>query len=88
MGSMRFMSCPSGSSGVPKIFSFDSSPGRAIAQALGDLDEKSYHAELKEENGDERVYEVHMRRMSTEASPGPHPLKKVGMITWRKPTVQ
>lgn len=83
MGTMRFMSCPQGSRGHTKIFSFDSSPGRAISQALGDLEEKSYTAELKEEREGEKIYEVSMRRKETESSPGPHPLKKVGSITYR-----
>jgi hypothetical protein len=80
------MSCPLDPKVLPKIFSFDSSPGRAIAQALGNLDEKSYQSELKEilPGGDE-VYEVSMRRMETESSPGPHPLQKVGVLTYSLP---
>lgn len=83
MGTMRFMSTPSAAKALPKIFSFDSSPGRAIGQALGAgmWDEKSYVSELKETlPGDERVYEVKMRRAETESSPGPHPLEKVGIL--------
>ena len=84
MGSMRFMSTVEGR--APKLFSFDSSPGHAIAVAMGNLDENSYQSELKEDLGDEQIYEVRMRRASTETSPGPHPLKKVGIIHYRKPT--
>lgn len=86
MGSMRFMSCPRGNNPV-KYVVFDSSPGRAIARKLGGLDEKSYHSELKESrlDGSELVYEISMRRESTRTSPGPHPLEKVGMLTYRKP---
>jgi hypothetical protein len=83
MGTMRFMSTPSDRKALPKIFSFDSSPGRAIGQALGAgmWDEKSYTAELKETlPGEETVYEVKMRRASTDTSPGPHPLVKVGIL--------
>ncbi len=89
MGSMRFMSCPEDLRVLPKFISFDSSPGRAISRALGDLDENTYEATLKEEsyNGDIRVMEIRMRRESTESSPGPHPLKKVGVLTWTRPTV-
>lgn len=76
MSTMRFMSTPLDPKVLPKIFSFDSSPGRAIAQALGNLDEKSYQAELKEElPGDERVYEVTM--VSTV---GKKERRKVGFI--------
>ena len=81
MSTMRFMSTPLDPKVLPKIFSFDSSPGRAIAQALGNLDEKSYVSILKEElPGGEAVYEVQMRKQPNVSDPGPHPLMKVGMI--------
>lgn len=80
MATMRFMSTLPGR--PSKIFSFDSSPGRAIGQALdaGMWDEKSYQATLMEENVDEFVYEVRMRRAPTEKYPGPHELQVVGII--------
>jgi hypothetical protein len=85
MPSMRFMSTLDGR--PPKMIRFDSSPGLAISRALGDLDEKSYQAELKETMvGGEEVYEVKMRRASTECSPGPHPLTKVGVLHYTKPS--
>lgn len=84
MGSMRFMSTIEGR--APKIFSFDSSPGHAIAVAMGGLDETSYESELKEDMGDEQTYEVRMRRASTDTDPGPHPLRKVGIIHYRRPS--
>lgn len=83
MASMHFISTLEGR--PPKLVRFDSSPGRAIAQALGDLDEKSYSSELKEDRGDEQVYEIHMRKADTELHPGPHPLKKVGILTYHRP---
>lgn len=82
MGTMRFMSTPSDPKVLPKIFSFDSSPGRAIGQALGagNWDESSYKSELKEElPGGEKVYEVKMARRITESNPNPVP-EKVGII--------
>lgn len=83
MGTMRFMSTMDGR--PPKIFSFDSSPGRAIACAMGDLDETSYVSELKETTNDgEEVYEVRMSRAITDVNPGPHVLQKVGIIHYRK----
>ena len=84
MSTMRFVSTPKDPKVLPKMFTFDSSPGRAIGQALGAgmWDERSYTPELKEElPGDERVYEVRMRRLPTKSSPGPHELEKVGYIT-------
>jgi hypothetical protein len=82
---MRFMSTMDGR--PPKLFSFDSSPGHAIAVALGDLDEKSYQSELKEVLPDgEEVYEIRMRRAQTDVNPGPHPLQKVGVIHYKQPS--
>lgn len=88
MGSMRFVSCPEGNKVLPKVITFDSSPGWAISRAMGDLDPKSYTPILREEKGDgtEKVFEIQMRRAITECNPGPHPLKKVGNIFWSKPT--
>jgi hypothetical protein len=88
MGSIRFVSCPMDPKVLPKVFSFDSSPGYAISRAMGDLDPKSYHPILREEKADgtEKVFEIHMARMETECNPGPHPLRKVGTIFWSKPT--
>ena len=85
MGSMRFMSTMEGR--PPKLFAFDSSPGRAIAQAMGNLDEKSYQSELKETLSDgEEVYEIKMRRNPPESEPDKvMPLVKVGVIHYRKP---
>lgn len=84
--SMRFMSCPR-RSGLPKSFSFDSSPGRAIGQALGagTWDERSYRSELKETRpGNEEIYAVYMTRKPTSDAPNPRE-EKVGMITWTRP---
>lgn len=77
MGTMRFMSCSRDPKVATKVFSFDSSPGRAIGQAIGAgmWDEKSYTPELKETRDDERVYEVRMRRIGSDV------LEKVGIIT-------
>jgi hypothetical protein len=86
MGSMRFVSCPEGNKVLPKVINFDSSPGWAISRAMGNLDPNSYTPILREENGNDKVYEVQMRLASTECNPGPHPLKKVGNIFWSKPT--
>ena len=82
---MRFVSHSNDPRTRPKIFSFDSSPGRAIGQAIGAglWDEKSYTPKLIGERGREQQFEVRMRRKSTETSPGPHPLEKVGTITYR-----
>lgn len=83
MSTMRFMSTPRDPKALPKIFSFDSSPGRAIGQALGAgmWDESSYTPYLKEElPGNERVYEIHMRRAVLDSAPGPHELEKVGVL--------
>jgi hypothetical protein len=88
MPSMRFMSTPLDPRVLPKIFSFDSSPGRAISRALGGVpsfDERSYVAELKEEIVDEKIYEIKMRREETDKYPGPHPLEKVGILHYSKP---
>lgn len=90
MSTMGFMSTLRGQ--PARFVHFDSSPGRAIAKTLGDglWDENSYHAELKETNGDEKVYEVSLRRNHhTEeypAPPNPNPLEKVGILTYTPPT--
>ena len=86
MTTMRFMSTLAGQ--PPRCVNFDSSPGRAIAKKLGDglWDERSYKSELKEDRGDEQVYEVRMRRNETDTNPGPHPLEKVGILTYHKPS--
>ena len=90
MATMRFMSTLRGQ--PTKCVRFDSSPGRAIAKKLGDgmWDEDSYKAELKETNGDEKVYEVSLRRaFHTEeypAPPNPNPLEVVGMLTYTPPS--
>ncbi len=62
MSTMRFMSTLRGQ--PTKVVVFDSSPGRAIAKKLGDglWDERSYKSELKEQNQDETVWEVSLRR--------------------------
>ena len=86
MASMRFVSCPSDPKVLPKVIKFDSSPGWAIARALGNLDPDSYTPELKEERAGEKCFEIKMRLAATECSPGPHPLKKVGNIFWTQPT--
>ncbi len=85
MGTMRFVSFSTDPRTRPKVFSFDSSPGRAIGQAIGAglWDEESYTAELTGEKGPEKIYEVRMRRLETESAPGPHRLVKVGTITYR-----
>jgi hypothetical protein len=87
MGSMRFMSFSRDPRVLPKSFEFDSSPGRAIGQALGAgvWDEKSYSSTLVETRGEEEVYEVEMRRKPTDSHPGEWPPEKVGMITWKRP---
>lgn len=86
MSTMRFMSCPS-MPGLLKIFSFDSSPGRAIGQALdaGIWDEGSYRSVLMEERPGEKIYEVFMTKKPTDEAPEPRE-QKVGMITHR-PTI-
>lgn len=86
MTTMRFMSTLAGQ--PPKFVKFDSSPGRAISKRLGDgeWDEKSYHSELKETHGDEQVYEVSLRRASTDSNPGPHKLEKVGILRYTPPS--
>jgi hypothetical protein len=82
---MRFVSSPLDRKALPKIFSFDSSPGYAISRVCGDLDVRSYTAILLEEKAGERLFEIRMRRRSTEINPGPHPLLKVGTLHWSKP---
>lgn len=80
MATMRFMSCPR-NSGLPKSISFDSSPGRAIAQALGSLDEKSYRSVLREEREGSSIFEIFMRPLA-RASGEQGPEQKVGMLTY------
>lgn len=85
MASMRFMSTLEGR--PPKFIRFDSSPGRAIGQALdaGCWDESSYRSVLMEDRGEEKTYDVFMKRAESEISPGPHPSVKVGILTWMIP---
>jgi hypothetical protein len=68
---------------------FDSSPGHAIATALGAgmWDEFSYHSELKETLVDgEQVYEVRLRINPPLADPSRQmPLEKVGIIHYLRP---
>jgi hypothetical protein len=82
MPTMRFMSTLP--TQATKVFKFDSSPGRAIAQALGAglWDEKSYKSELKESlPGGEEVYEVFLRHNPPRDRPTEvMPLLRVGMI--------
>jgi hypothetical protein len=85
MASMRFISYSSDSRVLPKIIRFDSSPGWAIARAMGNLDPNSYKSELKEQSAGEKVFEIKMRQAPTECNPGPHPLRKVGTIFWTEP---
>ena len=86
MASMRFVSSPIGNSPERSI-TFDSSPGYSISRMLGDLEETSYTPKhLPEIRGYDAVYDVHMRRKSTEMNPGPHPLRKVGRLYYTKPT--
>jgi hypothetical protein len=87
MSCMRFMSTlPTQPS---RMFRFDSSPGHAIAVALGAgmWDEKSYKSELKETMIDgEEVYEVRMRRNPPPGSSETQPMEKVGVIHYKKPS--
>jgi hypothetical protein len=86
VGSMRFMSCPRDPKVLPKVIRFDSSPGRAISRALGGtLDERSYTAYPKENRDGEEIYEIHMRQEPTRLNPGPHPMEKVGVLTYHRP---
>jgi hypothetical protein len=82
---MRFMSTVDGQ--PTKFVRFDSSPGRAIAKKLGDgtWDETSYKAVLMEDRGDEKTYEVYLRRARNESFPDPFPHEKVGILHWTDP---
>lgn len=87
MASMRFVSSPLDPKAPPKVITFDSSPGYSIMRALGDLEESSYTPKLLPPiKGYDAAYEVHMRRASTELNPGPHPLRKVGVLYYTKPS--
>lgn len=84
MGTMRFMSRSKDPKVLPKCFSFDSSPGRAISQALGSgvWNERSYKAELVEDRGEDKIYEISLRRNPPVDDPSREmPLEVVGMIT-------
>jgi hypothetical protein len=84
MGTMRFMSRSNDPKSLPKIFSFDSSPGRAIAQALGSgvWNERSYSSVLVESRGSDKIYEVSLSRNPPYDDPSRvMPLEVVGMIT-------
>lgn len=84
MPTMRFMSRSSDPKALIKCFSFDSSPSRAIAQAMGAgiYDESSYSARVVESRPDETVYEVSLTKKVTEANPHPKP-EVMGMLTHR-----
>lgn len=83
MPTMHFKSYNSDPKVLTKCFGFDSSPARAIGQALspGNYDENSYEATLVSDKNGVRVYDVRMAFKDSEHNPGPHRLHRVGQIT-------